>query len=42
MTAEAEIDERHLRASLRPNRGKSAGLALAIFAADLLLYAACL
>ncbi len=42
MTAESAIDERSLRAHLREKRGKSASLALAIFAVDLLLYAACL
>ncbi len=42
MTAESAIGERNLRTHLRAKRGKSTRLALAIFAADLLLYSGCL
>ena len=42
MTAESAIGERNLRSNLRAKRGKSTRPALAIFAADLLLYVGCL
>ena len=41
MTAEGVTYERSLRASLRERRRKSTALALAIVAADILLYAVC-